>query len=183
MEKDKLTQLWSGQQSTITDIDAQQLILKSNKQRNKQLIGIVVMVVTLVILAIYAVLFLPQQWNTFSLGLLLMIGSLTFRIALEFYYRWIKETRLVTMDYKAFQDYLTSYYKSRRWINYVITPICFGLYCYGLILLFPYFKREFSDGFYTYLIYSGALSLLIIAVIIIYGIIKEHRFMKSMSNM
>lgn len=182
MENNELTQLWSEQKSALSDINAQQMINSSNKQRNKQLIGIIVMSITVMVLIIYAWTFFSSQWNNFNSGLLLMISSLVFRIALEFYYRWIKESKLVTLDYKKFNQYLINYYKARRWINYVITPLCFGLYCFGLTLLFPYFKTEFSNGFYQYLIVSGIGSLVIVAVIIIKGIVKENRFLTSLSE-
>ena len=86
------------------------------------------------------------------------------------------KSKLVEMDSKGYHNYLKRFYSLRKVVNYVITPICFGIYVYGLSLLFPYFKREFSEGFYIYLVVSGIVSLLVIAFIIIRGIVKENQF-------
>jgi len=108
-----------------------------------------------------------------------MIIPLVFRIGLEGISIFKKQSKLVEMDSKAYHSYLKQYYKYRKVINYIITPICFAIYVYGLSLLFPFFKKEFSQGFYTYLLFSGVISLLIIAAIIIRGILKENTFYKE----
>ncbi len=180
MKTDKLNQLWSSQRKEPPAGGADHIVKKANKQRNRQWIAIAVMSVTVVVLVVYAAYYAANPWNTFNLGLLLMISSLAFRIILEFTSLYRKENQLISLDYTSFQKYLKKHYKMRRVVNYLITPICFGIYIYGFTLLLPYFKREFSQGFYTYLLVSGFVSLFVIALIVVNSILKERHFLKHL---
>ncbi|MBJ2175554.1 hypothetical protein JBL43_14980 [Aureibaculum sp. A20] len=182
MENDNLDKLWGSQGNDISTYTAKDIITKAKKQRNSQYISITVMSVTVVVLLVYAFYFAFSQWNTFNLGLLLMISSLTFRIVLEFYTVYRKEKQLISMAQKPYYAYLKRFYKIRLLINYVITPVCIAVYIIGFYLLLPYFKEYFSKGFYTYIIISGVISLLGVIAIIIYGTIKEHRFLKQLNK-
>ncbi|GGG45092.1 hypothetical protein GCM10011414_13290 [Croceivirga lutea] len=182
MENDKLTETWKLQQQKPSLSNPEEIISKAKNQRRKQFIGIVVMAVTAAVLVFYASYFWSTEWNTFNLGLLLMIGSLTFRILLEFISLYKKEQQLVTLANKAFATYLKKHHNRRRIINYTITPLCFGLYCYGFTLLLPYFKAEFSSGFYTYLLLSGIFSLVVLAFIIVKDIQRENRIIKQLKG-
>ena len=179
MKNDILNQLWNSGKNPSALVQPEALIKKAKSQRQLQYIGITVLSVTVLILIIYAVLFFPKHFNNFSLGLLLMIIPLVFRIALEIGSIYKKQSKITEMDSKAYHNYLKRYYNFRKVVNYAITPVCFGIYVYGLTLLFPYFKSEFSNGFYTYLVVSGIISLLVIAFIIVRGILKENRFYKE----
>ena len=176
MDNDKLSQLWNNDNPTPILVQPNAIIQKAKSNRQRQYVGIIVLSVTVMIITIYAAAFFPKNFNNFSLGLLLMIIPLVFRIALEFASIYKKQSKLIEMDSKGYHNYLKRFYSLRKVVNYVITPICFGIYVYGLSLLFPYFKREFSQGFYIYLVVSGIISLLVIAFIIIRGIVKENQF-------
>ncbi len=182
MEKDKLTQLWNSQEDQSDLSNANVIINTANKQRNGQFISIGIMSVTVLILVIYAAYYLRWDWNSFAIGLVLMISSLSFRIFLEFLSLYRKENQLVSLDHKAFQKYLKKHYKRRLRINYIITPLCFGLYLYGFIMLLPYFKREFSDSFYTYIVVSGIVSLVVIGMFILNTIRKELNYLKLLNQ-
>ena len=118
--------------------------------------------------------------NTFNLGLILMVTSLTLRIILEFYSLYRKENQLISMTQKSYHAYLKKYYKARQMVNYVITPICIAVYIFGFYLLLPYFKKYFSNGFYTYIIVSGVISLIFVIVIIVKSTITEQRYLKQL---
>lgn len=180
MENDILTKIWNKENDNNPLINSKEIISLASKQRASQRIGMIIMSLTLIIITIYAIIYLPQNFNTFSLGLLLMITAMLVRIVIEWYSKMRKAQQLVALDYKAYKSYLKKYYKMRMLVNYIITPICFGIYCYGLYLLFPHFKREFSQGFYIYLIISGIVSLAVIAMIIINQVVKERRFLKQL---
>ncbi|MGJ8683898.1 MAG: hypothetical protein ACSHWW_04705 [Nonlabens sp.] len=182
MENDILNKLWNENSNSEDIQKPDTVIAKANEQRNKQKTGIIVMGITVVILLVYAAFYLPSSFNNFSLGLVLMIASLSFRVIVEIYSRLKKTEKLTSMDTKSYSLYLEKYYQWRMKINYILTPICFTLYCYGLYILYPFFKREFSNGFYIYLIVSGIVSLIIIGLIIINQIHKETRFLKSLRN-
>ena len=179
MENDILNQLWNNDDHNPDLVQPETIIQNAKSQRKRQYIGIVVLTTTVLILIVYAVLFFPKSFNNFSLGLLLMIVPLVLRIALEVFSIYKKQSKIVEMSSKNYHNYLKRFYNFRKIVNYIITPLFFGIYIYGLTLLFPYFKREFSEGFYTYLVISGVISLILIGFIIIRGIVKENRFYKE----
>ncbi|WP_299626191.1 hypothetical protein [uncultured Tenacibaculum sp.] len=180
MENDNLDKLWEIQTDHSSNITPQNIIAKAKKQRNGQYINITIMSLTVIVLIVYAFYYAFHQWNTFNLGLILMIGSLTFRILLEFFSLYRKEKQLISMPQKLYYAYLKKYYKTRLLVNYIVTPICVAVYIFGFYLLLPYFKQKFSSAFYNYILISGILSLAVVIVIIIKGIVKEHRFLKQL---
>ena len=180
MENDNLNKLWEIQDNDSFNFNPKHIITKANKQRNGQYISITVMSLTVVILITYAFYHALNQWNTFNLGLILMISSLTLRIILEYYSLYRKEKQLISMAQKFYLAYLKKYYKTRLMINYVITPVCISVYIFGFYLLLPYFKVHLSNGFYTYILISGIISLVIVIAIIINSTIKEQRFLNQL---
>jgi hypothetical protein len=182
MENDTLKNIWSIQGKDFTPSPAKDIINKAKKQRQGQYIGIGVMGITVLILVAYSIYFATTFWNNFTLGLVLMISSLLFRIVLEVITVYKKENRLIEMDSKSYHSYLKKHYRLRLIINYYITPLCFIIYAYGFYLLLPFFKREFSNGFYNYLLVSGILSILVVLGIVINSVVKERRFFKELSN-
>jgi len=180
MENDKLTQLWN-QNKTNSAIKAPEAIIKkANKQRYGQFIAITVMSLTVLILLIYSIYNINNRWNNFTFGLVLMISSLTFRVVLEFVSLYKKENKLISLDNISFKKYLKRHYKLRLTVNYLITPICYIIYIIGFTKLLPYFKKEFSEGFYIYILISGIVSLLVLAIIIVRDILIESNFLKQL---
>nr|WP_297782854.1 hypothetical protein [uncultured Allomuricauda sp.] len=175
MKNDRLSQIWNSQKGPENLESPEGIIMKVGQQRRRQWISIAIMVMTIAVIFWYAVSYTGFVWNDFSFGLVLMISSLTFRVLLEILSMYRKERHLITLDGTAFQVYLKRHYKIRQWINYYITPICFGIYCYGFIKLLPFFEKEFSKGFYYYLLISGFVSIAFIAWIIVRSIIREQR--------
>lgn len=182
MKKDNLSQIWDSQNNDISLDSPDTIIKKAKKQRKGQFITIAVLAVTVAILVLYAITYISNYWNSFTLGLTLMISSLAFRLILEFVTIYRKENQLVLLDNQSFQNYLKKYLRKRLKINYIITPLCFAIYVFGFIMLLPYFKNEFSEGFYTYIIVSGIISLVVVALIVIYSTIKEHSFLKLLNR-
>ena len=182
MKNDQLTQIWDSQKKGSPLTNPGRIIKKANNLRKRQFIGVAVMSTTVLVLLAYAAYYTSNHWNDFTLGLVLMISSLTFRVILEFVSLYRKESQLISLDSTAFKDYLKRHYKRRLNINYFITPLCFAIYVYGFLKLLPYFKQAFSTGFYNYILISGFISLLVIAVIIVNGIIKENKFLKELKN-
>ncbi|WP_422103969.1 hypothetical protein [Winogradskyella sp.] len=181
MEHDILDKLWNTQGDT-TIKNPQDIIAKAKKQRKRQQASSFIMSLTVIILIAYTIYVAPSRWNNFTLGLLLMIGSLTFRVLLEFGTIHRKQSRLLALDNQSYKNYLKKHYRLRLIINYLITPICISLYIYGFYLLLPYFKKTFSEGFYDYIVISGVASLIVVIAIIIHSIIKESRFLRQLKQ-
>ena len=182
MNKDKLSEIWNSQDTTLSLEKPESIIKKANKQRNTQFISIAVMSTTVLILIAYATYYLKFNWTSFTLGLVLMISSLSFRILLEFITLYQKENKLISLDNRLFKKYLKKHYKLRMRINYIVTPICFFLYVYGFVLLLPYFKQIFSKGFYLYLLISGFASIFVIGIIVIRTVKNESNFLKHLNQ-
>lgn len=180
MKNKSLDQIWAEQSTNIPNVAWSEISKKANAQRRKQNIGIGVMSLTLAVIIGYSIWQFPKEFNMFIVGLLIMILALVLRIGLEFYFKLQKGSQMIRLNAKEYLSYLKSYYGSRKLIHYVVTPICFGGYVCGLLLLFPYFKEAFSEGFYLYLVISGIVSLLVIAVIIVNQVIKELQFIKQL---
>lgn len=182
MENDKLNQLWKSQKDNSNTNTPENIIKLAQKQRSGQFLSITILSITIVILIAYSIYCSVYEWNNFTIGLLLMITSLIFRIALETLSLYKKEQQIIALDSKAFQNYLGKHFKIRKMINYGVTPMCFIIYTYGFTLLLPYFKQEFSEGFYTYILISGFLSIFIIAIIVGFSIRKENKFYEELKG-
>ncbi|MGS2727537.1 hypothetical protein ACU8DI_13080 [Psychroserpens sp. BH13MA-6] len=180
MENDYLNKLWEMQANNSSNFNPKKIITKAKKQRNGQYISITVMSLTVVILIIYTSYYAFNQWNTFNLGLILMSSSLTIRIMFEFYSLYRKDKHLISMAQKPYLNYLKKYYKTRLMINFIITPICIAVYIFGFYLLLPYFKEYFSKAFYTYILISGIISIIVVVAIIIKSTIKEQHFLRQL---
>lgn len=182
MKNDDLDKIWELQANASANLNPENIFAKAKTQRNEQYISITVMSLTLVILIAYTFYYAYNQWNTFNLGLMLMISSLVFRISLEFYSLYRKDKQLISMPQRAYYSYLQKFYKTRLVVNYVITPICIAVYSFGFYLLLPYFKDYFSSGFYTYILISGVLSIAVVVAIIVNSIRKEQRFLDQLQK-
>lgn len=182
MKNDELKQLWSKQKNVLPSPPPQDIIAKAKSQRRGQFISITILGITVIVLLLFSLTYATNQWNGFSFGLTLMIASLSFRIIIEFSFLFRKEGQLITLDHGAYRSYLARYYRSRLWINFLLSPLCFGIYVFGFSKLLPYFKQAFSPGFYTYLVVSGVISLLALVGIVGYSVIKEERFLRALKE-
>ncbi|MEQ5790719.1 hypothetical protein J4E06_06630 [Muricauda sp. NFXS6] len=182
MKNDDLSQIWKSQNSDLTLDKPDNIIKKARKQRNGQFATIAVLSITIIILMAFAIKYASSDWNNFTLGLLLMISSLGFRVIIEFVSIYRKESQLIALDNRTYQEYLKKYYGIRLKANYIITPICFGVYILGFTMLLPYFKSGFTEGFYNYILISGIVSLAVIALIVIKSVLREHLFLKQLNR-
>ncbi|MEM8583229.1 MAG: hypothetical protein AAGF87_03110 [Bacteroidota bacterium] len=182
MANDELNRVWKSQETDEKLELPDRIIAKAKKHRQKQIIGIVVMSVTVLILVLFTLHYITSYKNDFALGLMLMISSLIFRVILEFAYLLKVENKIVSLDSKSYRSYLKKHYQSRMKINYVVTPLCFGLYIYGFAKLLPFFKKEFSAGFYTYILVSGGISFILLIGLIASSILKENRFLQILRD-
>ena len=182
MKNDQLTQIWQSQKRELPHDNLAQIIKKAKKQRNSQYYAIGVISMTILVLVLFTIFFVPKKWNDFAFGLVLMIASLLFRVILECVSLFRKESQLITLDSTSFQVYLKKHSRLRLKINYFVTPLCFAVYVFGLTKLFPYFKEEFSGSLYNYFLISGFGSLFVIAILIVNDVRKEINFLKQIDK-
>lgn len=182
MENNHLENIWMQKSEKAPAFSSKQIIEKATAHRRNQNIGIVVLIITVAIVTAYGIWQFPQKFNTFTAGLLLMVVPLIVRIGIELNSKLTKATKLVQLDTRSYKSYLTKHFAWRKVVHLVITPICFTLYIVGLCMLFPYFKNEFSQGFYIYLIVSAVISLAVVAIVIIKQVRKELSFLTTLQG-
>ncbi|HMO33107.1 MAG TPA: hypothetical protein PKE63_01185 [Lacibacter sp.] len=164
--------LWQQQSRPAAQRPAPEEVVQRAEQQAVQLkkkfrwtMGILLL--TVVIIAGYFFQYAGFRFTAFSAGLLLMIGSLLLRIVLE----WISAREFRRLDVRAdFTTYLqrlTAFYKKRRTLHGLITPLLYAVYTTGFVLLLPVFRQEFSTGFYYYLLASGFGSLVVLGWVIL----------------
>lgn len=163
-----LEQAWQQQASKGVQRPMPEQLMQLSKEHAKHLkskfrwtIGLLSIVVF--ILIVYFATYAGLNLATFSIGLLLMIGSLTIRILLE----WISTLQFQQLDrladFSTFLQQSTTFYRKRRFLHLLITPILYATYIIGFVLLLPVFKQEFSNGIYLYFVFSGFGSLGVLA--------------------
>ena len=182
MKNNELSQIWKSQKVDFTLDKSEDIVKKAQKQRNGQLTSITVLSISVIVLIVYTIKYAGSGWNNFTLGLMLMISSITVRLVIEYSTIYRKKRQLVLLDNRSFQRYLDKYYRMRIKINYIITPLCFAVYVYGFLKLIPYFKNEFSTAFYTYIVISGIISLVALSALIINSIITEKNFLRQLNR-
>ncbi|HUH28937.1 hypothetical protein [Gelidibacter sp.] len=174
---------WEEQPQPKIPQDGSKIIMqKINGIKNKQRITNGVLLTTTLVLIGF--LFYINAYSNLivTLGLFLMIGSLIVRIMIE--YVSIKDLKRMdfTKDVAAFRTDMISYYKKRITTHYVATPIILALYATGFIILLPSFKQNLSKGFYTYIVVSAIVILIVMVFFIGKQIQKELKSLKQIKN-
>lgn len=183
---DNIQTLWQQQPAPVGTTPSTALIAlaqKNNKKiRQKHLITMLVLGVTVLVLMAYFLYFNYGIFNQFAMGLFCMMGSLLIRIFTE-YFSFRKFERIdVSNNFSLYTEQLTRFYSFRKKIHHTLTPVLYGLYCVGFGLLLPIFKSIFSAGFYWYLIISGFGFLLLFAWFIYKQNKKEMQLLAFLKN-
>lgn len=160
----------------------QMAISKAEHLKRKQLIGQIVLSLTVIILIGFFFYVSAYNSGIVSLGLGMMIGSLVVRIIVEY----ISQARLrklsVMQEVDKYKKALISYYTSRKWIHYLLTPVVFIIYFTGFALLLPSFEQSLSPGFYNYILYSSIFIFLFFAVFIWIQVKRELTMLKELKG-
>ena len=157
-------------------------ISKANHLKRGQVISQLVLSLTVLILTGFFFYVSAYSSGIVSLGLGLMIGSLVVRIAVEFISHVKLKKLSVMMEVSKYKNALISYYSSRKWIHYLLTPVLFILYFIGFALLLPTFEQNLSPGFYHYVLYSSIFIFLFFAVFIGIQIKRELAMLKELKG-
>ncbi len=177
----ELQQAWNQQQTATPAPRPEALLKKARKHSRsikiKHLWTIVILGLLVVLLIVYfgyAAAFVVSRG---SAGLLCMISSILLRVVLE-YASYTSFNRIDAGN--SFKDYtaqITRFYSRRKKIHYIFTPVILVVYILGFILLLPFFKRDLSAGFYTYVLISGVLVLLFFTWFIFKQVKKEMQLL------
>lgn len=180
---EKLQDSWKNQpDSTATERDFESLLTNVRAISNKQRIMNVVLSITILILLGFVFYVSGYKHTTFLTGISLMIGSLIVRIVIEA----LSTRRLNKMNFlqrsAQFKQQLIRYYRSRKKIHYILTPLCIAVYCIGFGILLPLFKASLSYGFYLYILLSSIVLLLLFSVFIIKQVKIELRKLRQLQQ-
>lgn len=170
----ELQDKWKNQSGVLKTDNEFEVLLKSVKSiERKQKIMNVVLTTTILILIFFLFYVSGYKNTTFLIGIALMIGSLIFRIAIEkSSIRQLKKINF-TDNYNNFKEDLLNYYRNRKRIHFVFTPLSVGAYVIGFSILLPLFKATLSNGFYLYILVSSVVLFIIFTVLVVKQIKKE----------
>lgn len=175
-----IQQQWAARQiPTASEKEFNWIIEKSKKIRKKQQIGQWVLGSTAIILFWFFFYISAHKNSQVFIGLGIMIGSLCLRMMIEFLAMIKKDNYHADLDMKSYYGKLIKFYKRRKLIHFLVTPILFLSYIAGFLMLLPGFKQEFSTGFYLYILISSSALFTALAALIIYQIWKELRLLKE----
>jgi hypothetical protein len=180
---EELESNWKNQPEILaTEKGFQEVLNGLRKIKNKQRITNVVLGITAIILVVFFFYISGYGNQQVILGISLMVGSLLVRILLEVLsIRKLKKMNSVvhSMD---FRKDLIGYYKGRKSVHFVWTPLLILTYVTGFLILLPLFKANLSSGFYTYIIVSSMVLLIVLSIFIVKQIRTEMNNLKRLQE-
>jgi hypothetical protein len=178
---ENLKNLWSQQPPSNRHTSAAQLIEKAEANMKKLRIGQYFTVGILSTLS--ATLVAYYLWvavdgvNMFTVGLGTMVGVILIRVILELIS--MKKLSRIQPD-SALTDFsikMATFYGWRRRIQSIFVPIIYVSYTAGFVLLLPAFKDNLSPGMYWYVVISGSVILIGMAIFVRIQVQKEIRIL------
>ncbi len=143
---------------------------------------VLILTATLVGIAIFFYYFGVRLDGPIPTPVLLMTGALVIRIGAELLGKIALKKISPSESAMAYGDRLKRFYGQRKWVHLLLTPLSLLAYCYGFILLIPFFKDEVSRGFFLYIVISGIVFLLLLSWIIIRQAREELSLLRSMEK-
>jgi hypothetical protein len=138
---------------------------------------IIIISLTVLVLVAYFTLKSAYRNQMLFIGLGIMITMLLLRIILE--YVSIRKLNALSAE-TSFMEYVTKlkdFYQWRKKIHLVLTPIVYGCYIVGFILLLPVFKTSFPTGFFWYITISGFVFFVVFSFFMARQILKELKIL------
>lgn len=147
-----------------------------------QYITIAVLSATALILVAYFIYTATSNEPLFTAGLLLMIGVIAVRIALEI--KSSKQFKPIdpSLNAKQYTQLNEDRHQLRLQIHQVWTPVLLTLYWVGFVMLIPTFKKYLSDFWFQYTWISSIPIAIAMIVFIAYQIKKEKQMLKTLQR-
>ncbi len=115
-------------------------------------------------------------------GLGIMIAVLLLRIVMEYISMDKLNGLSAETSFIEFAEKLRTFYHWRRKIHLVLTPIVYGSYIVGFILLLPVFHTVFSSGFFWYIVISGLAFFVVFGFFMVKQIRNELKILFMLNN-
>lgn len=177
MEKfEELQSIWNQQSEAAPKLNSTEIITESNQKIKAikiKLFWTIGILSTLILILSYFYYCIYNSEITKQIrGLELMGIVIIVRIFLEITSVFLFKKIDFTSSFKKYAGQLAAFYKFRRVIHFVLTPVIYILYFSGFISLLPLFKESLSKGFYLYIQFSG-IAFLVFFSFLMYKIIKK----------
>jgi len=174
---------WSHQKDVESPKNGASVIIKKVlHMRNQQQILVAILGLTTIILIGFFFYVSAYTERNATIGLFSMILILVVRIGAELWSIHYLRTLNSALSNRVFSENMVRYYKKRRVLHFVITPILITIYSFGFLILMPYFKAGLSAGFYLYIQISSIVILLVLSFFIAKQIVKELNIIKELQR-
>jgi hypothetical protein len=186
IEFENLQDIWS-QQSTPKQADLAANIIAKAEDNKREMTSI--HRATMVILAVTAIGIVIcfssvniQKISQPLVGILMMLGSMVLRLIMELVsYKRFKKVDILA-DFKTYTHEIAHFYRFRKMVQFVITPLSLLAYGIGFCLLLPNAKHNVSTAFFAFIIGSALVFSAIITIIIVRQNRKEIDILDFLSN-
>ncbi len=187
MNFENISQNWQNQHIQKTETTSNDIIrkaqLQTQKLKQKKWWTIGILGFTTAVLIGFFMSVGAYKHMMESLGLSLMIIMLLLRIILELMSKKRLQKIDLTLGFESYVTQLKSYFKNRRWIHFVFTPVIYLAYFGGFVAMLPVFERELSSGFYLNILISGVVVFIGLAFFIGYHIRKELKALDFLNQL
>lgn len=187
MEKfEELQSIWNQQSDSVPKLNSNEIIAEANQNiksiRAQHFWTIGILSATVIVLLYYFFWINNDSIAEQIMGLKLMIFVLIVRILVEIVsIIHFKKLDFMT-NFKNHTQQLLSFYKLRKVIHFILTPIIYFTYCFGFITLLPLFKANLSAGFYLYILISGISFLIVFSYFLITAIKQDLSNLNFLKN-
>lgn len=177
-----LQHVWQEQFSSEKQTTATDLLKKAKGYtktiKRKHFWTIAILLMTFILLIIYFIWANFYVLSLFTIGLGVMMGMLLLRIVLEIVsIRRFEKLRL-DLSLQVYTQLVTKFYNWRKKLHYIVTPVIYIGYFCGFMMILPILKVNLSSGFFNYILFSGLIVFIGLAVFIYQQIRKELILMK-----
>ncbi|WP_340064851.1 hypothetical protein [Ascidiimonas aurantiaca] len=180
----EIQKLWNQQETNpVAPVELMEKGRDAQKKiKNQHKYTMIIMAVTAGILISFFISIAAWHYEGFTAKLFLMVFVLLLRWLLEKYSfrRWHHIKPILSAE--MYMKKITAFYRWRRKLHIVYTPILIMIYTIGFVLLLPYFEAGLSRGFYLYVVWSGVVSIAVICVIIFWQTRKELRLLRFLKK-
>ncbi|WP_340203449.1 hypothetical protein [Ascidiimonas sp. W6] len=177
--------IWQ-QQESVAALDKTELLHKAKKmtkemKREHFWTQLILLISCIVIIWFF---FYISAWksNRTSIALSIMGAVLLVRLILELLSMRRFKAIKITQDFEHHHQERAIFYKWRRKIHFVFTPLLLLLYIISFISMMPLFKENLSSGFYLYIQISGVFVFFGIGLIIVNQVKRELKILKFLQS-
>ncbi len=175
-----------NQQNEATGVDSQLMIKKVKKQakefKSKHVWTQFILFITCAVLIAFFIYVNAWKNSTAAIALSIMTAVVLLRLILEIISLQKFQKINITENFEKHNDKKISFYKWRKKVHFVLTPVILVLYFVSFDALMPIFRRSLSAGMYLYIQISTPIVFIGLCLGIGYQIKKELGIIKFLEG-